>query len=314
MCAFTLKPGAASAGGIDLGGTKIESTVFDGDMVAMSSRRRLTPRGTYAELLSALEDEVNWLRETSSQPGLPVGIGIPGLVDPQTGVSVSANLAAHGHTLARDLTARAGGTVVSANDCKCFTLSEARGGAADGYARVFGLILGTGLGGGVCQNGKLELGLNGLPGEIGHFGLPAHLVVAHNLPLVACGCGRLGCTETLISGTGLARLARALLGEDRAAPVMAAHQDDPGNARVLAIWAELAAELIHTLQLHIDPDCIVLGGGLSNISGIEVRLAAALDRIALPSVRRPVILKPAFGDSSGGRGAALLALQTQEGA
>lgn len=301
-----------SAGGIDLGGTKIESTVFDGDMMAMSSRRRPTPRGTYPELLAALEEEVNWLRETAAQPDLPVGIGIPGLVDPQTGISVSANLAAHGHALARDLAARAGGTVVSANDCKCFTLSEARGGAADGYARVFGLILGTGLGGGVCQNGKLELGLNGLPGEIGHFGLPAHLVVAHSLPLITCGCGRVGCTETLISGTGLARLARALLGQERSAPEIAAQQDDPRNARVLGIWAELAAELIHTIQLHIDPDCIVLGGGLSNMPKIELRLAAALDRIALPSVRRPAILKPAFGDSSGGRGAALLALQTLE--
>ena len=309
---MSVSTSSARAGGIDLGGTKIESTVFDGAMVAITSRRRPTPRGTYAELLAALEAEVNWLRDTANAPDLPVGIGIPGLVDPQTGISVSANLAAHGHALARDLAARAGGTVVSANDCKCFALSEACGGAADGYARVFGLILGTGLGGGVCQNGKLELGLNGLPGEIGHFGLPAHVVVAHNLPLVTCGCGRLGCTETLISGTGLARLARAVLGEDRAAPAMAADQDDPGNARVLAIWAELAAELIHTIQLHIDPDCIVLGGGLSNMPGIELRLAAALDRAALPSVRRPVILKPAFGDSSGGRGAALLALQALE--
>lgn len=300
------------AGGIDLGGTKIESTLFDGDMTAMAARRRPTPRGTYAELLGALADEVAWLRATAARADLPVGIGIPGLVDPLSGVSVTANLPANGHTLAPDLAARAGGRIVSANDCKCFALSEACGGAGAGYRRVFGLILGTGLGGGVCQDGRLELGLNGLPGEVGHFGLPAHLVAVHGLPILRCGCGRLGCTETLISGTGMGQLARAILGQDRDARTIAANPGDPGNARVLGIWAELAAELVHTIQLHIDPDCIVLGGGLSNIAGLEVRLADALDRIALPSVRRPAILKPAFGDSSGGRGAALLALQTPE--
>lgn len=301
----------ASAGGIDLGGTKIEATLFDRGMNVLASRRRATPRGTYAELLDALQGEVTWLRRTASQHELPVGIGIPGLVDPTTGVSLTANLPANGQTLALDLEARAGGQIISANDCKCFALSEAQGGAGQGHRRVFGLILGTGLGGGVCQDGRLELGLNGLPGEVGHYALPAHLVVAHNLPLVVCGCGRIGCTETLISGTGLARLAKAVLGEPRTAPMLAAAPEDSGNARVLDIWTELAAELLHTIQLHIDPDCIVLGGGLSNINGLERRLATAFDRVALTSVRRPQILKPVFGDSSGGRGAALLVLQTE---
>lgn len=301
-----------SAAGIDLGGTKIESTVFDADMAAIASRRRATPRGDYAQLLAAVEEEVTWLRTTATRLDLPVGIGIPGFVDPLSGVSISVNLASHGHTLAPDLAASAGGRIVSANDCKCFTLSEALGGAGRGYARVFGLIIGTGLGGGVCQDGRLELGLNGLAGEVGHYGLPAHLVIAHNLPLVACGCGRMGCTETLISGTGMARLAQSLIGVERTAVEIAATPDDPSHARVLAVWTDLAAELIHAIQLHIDPDCIVLGGGLSNIAGLEVRLSAALDRIALPSVRRPVIMKPVFGDSSGGRGAALLALQIPE--
>lgn len=309
MSASTNRPAAA---GIDLGGTKIESTLFDENMVAMAARRRPTPRGTYAELLGALVDEVTWLRTTAARADLPVGIGIPGLVDPQSGVSVTANLPANGHRLAFDLAERAGGKVVSANDCKCFALSEACGGAGAGYGRVFGLILGTGLGGGVCQDGRLELGLNGLSGEVGHYGLPAHLVAAHGLPILRCGCGRIGCTETLVSGTGMGHLARAILGEDRDARMIAANPDDLGNARVLGIWAELAAELVHTIQLHIDPDCIVLGGGLSNITGLDLRLADALDKIALAAVRRPVILKPAFGDSSGGRGAALLALQTPE--
>lgn len=311
MSAFTPDPDLPCAGGIDLGGTKIESTLFDAGMTALAARRRPTPRGTYAELLDALEAEVAWLRDTARRSDLPVGIGIPGLVDPISGVSLAANIAANGHALAPNLAARVGGQIISANDCKCFALSEARGGAGQGYRRVFGLILGTGLGGGLCQDGRLELGLNGLPGEIGHYALPAHLVAGHGLPLVACGCGRTGCTETLISGTGVARLAAAVLGEAREAPALAAVPDDPSNARVLAIWAELAAELLHTIQLHIDPDCIVLGGGLSNIAGLETRLAAALDRVALTGLRRPAILKPVFGDSSGGRGAALLAIQTE---
>lgn len=301
----------AVAGGIDLGGTKIEASLFDADMTVLASRRRATPGGTYAELLDALEGEVAWLRDLGARQDLPVGIGIPGLVDPSTGVSVAANLAANGHALAIDLAEQAGGRIVSANDCKCFTLSEAQGGAGQGFRRVFGLILGTGLGGGLCQDGRLELGLNGLPGEVGHYALPAHVVAAHKLPLVKCGCGRVGCTETLVSGTGLARLAQSILGEARSAPALAAAPDDPDNAHVLGVWAELAAELVHTIQLHIDPDCIVLGGGLSNIAGLETRIAAAVDQVALASVRRPKILKPIFGDSSGGRGAALLALQNE---
>ncbi len=311
MSVFTPEAGLAIAGGIDLGGTKIESSLFDAGMNVLASRRRGTPGGTYAELLDALQGEVAWLRDTGARHDLPVGIGIPGLVDPSTGISLAANLAANGHPLARDLAARAGGRIISANDCKCFALSEAQGGAGQGFRRVFGLILGTGLGGGVCQDGRLELGLNGLPGEIGHYALPAHVVAAHKLPLVACGCGRVGCTETLISGTGLARLAQAVLGEARSAPTLAAAPEDPDNAHVLGIWTQLAAELVHTIQLHIDPDCIILGGGLSNIEGLEKRLASAVDEISLASVRRPTILKPIFGDSSGGRGAALLALQDE---
>ncbi|MCP1170638.1 ROK family protein [Limimaricola litoreus] len=305
-------PELPAAIGVDLGGTKIEATLFGSDMTARDTRRRPTPRESYADLLGALEDEVSRLRHKSGVTDLPVGIGLPGLVDAQSGVSVCANLVADGHALARDLTARIGGRVVVANDCKCFALSEACGGAGAGRARVFGLILGTGLGGGLCQDGKLVLGLNGLPGEIGHVALPAHLVARHDLPLVVCGCGRTGCMETLVSGTGMARLAKALTGRERGGPEIAAAPDEPENARILHVWSALAAELLHSLQLHIDPDCIVLGGGLSNIAGLESRLADALKAAALPSVRLPEIVKPAFGDSSGGRGAALLSLQPNE--
>ncbi|MEW7009828.1 ROK family protein [Lentilitoribacter sp. EG35] len=312
MSASTRNPTTAVAAGIDLGGTKIESTLFDSDFLPLTSRRQPTPGNSYSTLLKALETEVQWLRHEATQKDLPIGIGIPGLVDPQTGISVSANLTANGQTLAQDLMARAGGTIVSANDCKCFALSEACGGAGENHSRVFGLILGTGLGGGLCQDGQLVLGYNGLPGEVGHYGLPAHIVIEHDLPLLKCGCGRIGCTETLISGTGIAQLSLALTGNERSAVDIASAPDEPDNSKVLEVWSKLAAEMLHTIQLHIDPDCIVLGGGLSNIVDLETRLTNALNEVALPSVRRPEILKPAFGDSSGGRGAALLSLGTEE--
>ncbi|MFV0382840.1 ROK family protein [Paracoccus sp. (in: a-proteobacteria)] len=305
-------PHGAISAGIDLGGTKIEAALFGPDATPLTARRRPTPRASYEALLDALVQEVEGLRSASGRDDLPVGIGMPGLVDAQTGVAVTANLPANGQRLAHDLAARAGGHIVTANDCKCFALSEANGGAGQGYGRVFGLILGTGLGGGLCQDGRLVLGHNGLPGEIGHYGLPAHLIQRHGLPLLPCGCGRTGCTETLISGTGMAQLARAILGIDRSAPEIAATPDDPGNARVLQIWTELAAELLHTIQLHIDPDCIVLGGGLSRIGGLAPRLAGGLTRAALPSLRQPAILTPRFGDSSGTRGAAILALHSDK--
>lgn len=305
-------PDRPAAIGVDLGGTKIEATLFSADMTPRDRHRRPTPRASYAELLTALEDEVSHLRQAAEADDLPVGIGMPGLVDPASGVSVCANLVANGHALARDLASRIGGRVVVANDCKCFALSEACGGAGNGRARVFGLILGTGLGGGLCQDRRLVLGLNGLPGEIGHYALPAHLVAQYDLPLVPCGCGRTGCVETLVSGTGLARLAQALTGREQSAPEIAAAPDDPENARVLDVWSALAAEVLHAIQLHVDPDCIVLGGGLSNIPGLETRLGDALKAAALPSVRLPDIVKPAFDDSSGGRGAALLALHSDE--
>ncbi len=307
MSSFTPDPCAGWVGGIDLGGTKIEAVLFDSALSRKTLRRRITPRDNYSDLLDALAEEVAWLRSQSGRPDLPVGIGVPGLINRQTGISVTANLPANGHPLAQDLAQKAGGKIVAANDCKCFTLSEANGGAGEGHEHVFGLILGTGLGGGYCLNGQLILGRNDLPGEVGHYGLPAYLVATHQLPLLPCGCGRVGCVETLISGTGIAQIAKTVTGIALSAEQVAADPSEPGNVKTLQIWSELTAELLHTIQLHLDPDCIVLGGGLSNIDEVDIILSKALDRIALPSVRRPAIVKPAFGDSSGSRGAALLA-------
>ncbi|WP_299949951.1 ROK family protein [uncultured Ruegeria sp.] len=298
----------AAWGGIDLGGTKIEATLFDSNLTALASRRIPTPRQSYADLLEALTAEITWLRVASGQPDLPVGIGIPGLIDPITGQSVTANLPANGMPLGNDLKARNGGFIRLANDCKCFALSEAIGGAGEGYHTVFGLILGTGLGGGVVVDGALLPGPNVLAGEIGHAALPAPIMARYNLPILPCGCGRQGCFETFLCGTGMTRLAKTLAGAPLTAPevVAATAQGDETAAHILDVWLQIAGELLHSLQLHIDPDCIVLGGGLSNIEGLEHNLADALASVALPGLRAPLICKPKFGDSSGARGAALL--------
>ncbi len=310
MSSFT--PDAAVCGGIDLGGTKIEAKLFDAALFPLADRRISTPRDSYDALLDALVDEITWLREQAHNPDLPVGIGLPGLIDPQTGLSVTANLPANGQSLGADLKARVGERIRLANDCKCFALSEAHEGAGAEFGTVFGLILGTGLGGGVVVNGSLLPGPNVLAGEIGHTALPAPVVAQHNLPLITCGCGRVGCYETYLSGTGLVRLAKVISGQDIEPPTLIkrAHSGDPDAQRVMHVWLQIAGELLNTLQLHLDPDCIVLGGGLSNIEGLEVDLTDALRSAALPGLRLPAIRKPKFGDSSGARGAALLVRQT----
>ncbi|MEZ5824980.1 MAG: ROK family protein [Geminicoccaceae bacterium] len=301
--------------GFDIGGTKIEATLFDTDLQPIRTSRCRTPRESYDELFRTLVETIAEVRASSGQPDLPVGLGFPGLVDPLTGEAMTSNLPATGRPIARDLKNAVGGTVVAENDCKCFALSEANGGSGKGSGSVFGLILGTGLGGGMCHHGKLLSGLNNIAGEIGHFAVPAHLFVKHGLPLRVCGCGRTGCFETLVSGTGLVTLCRTFSSEDCEVPEIAerAAAGDAEMVGVMNIWAELAGELLHTLQLHLDPEVIVLGGGLSNIAGIELKLAEALERAALPALRRPAIRKPAFGDSSGGRGAAILALEVSRG-
>lgn len=300
--------------GIDLGGSKIETALFDRDMSRLDTRRVKTPGDSYEALLRALAGEIGWVRDVAGKPDLPVGIGMPGLLDPRTGVSVTANLPASGHRLAPDLMARAGGRIVTVNDCKAFALSEANGGAGREYRRVFGLIMGTGIGGGFCRDGQLDPGANGLVGEVGHFALPAPIVQAHDLPVLRCGCGRSGCFETLVSGPGLARLAQHLTGQgvEPSDIGQAVTQGTTPIARVFEIWLRLAAELLHTVQLHLDPDCIILGGGVSQIPDLDRRLAAALADALLPTVRAPDILKAKFGDSSGVRGAAMLAARSAE--
>lgn len=293
------------AAGIDLGGTKIEAQVFDSGWNKVASRRIATPKD-YDALVAALAEQIAWI-ESESRPGLPIGIAAAGLINPATGLALTANLPATGKPFPADIAAKAGRPITYVNDCRAQTLSEAQFGAARGYRTALSLNLGTGLAGGVVVEGRLLPGPSGLGGEFGHFALPAHLVLKHNLPLLPCGCGRAACTETLIAGPGLARIVFHRTGRALAPEEIVARRTEPDLAECWQIWCELAAELIHTLVLTIDPGCVVLAGGLSRAPGLIADLTAALKKAALPGYGIPPIVLAEGGDTTGARGAAYAA-------
>ncbi|MCA0424410.1 MAG: ROK family protein [Proteobacteria bacterium] len=295
--------------GVDVGGTKIEAKVFDAAWNTLRSRRVPTP-DRYDDLVAALTDLVGWLRGDRAGR-MRIGFGLPGYIDPATGESMTTNIDANGRGLRHALSAIPDVDPVFENDCNCFALSEAVLGAGRGYRTVVGLILGTGVGGGIVIDGRLLAGTRGVVGEFGHIGIPATLANRYRLPMVTCGCGRIGCYETLASGRGLPRLCEALTGRRASGREIAAEAAAGSNAMqgVLDVWGEIVAELISAIQCIADPDCIVLGGGLSGMAGVEERLRKATNPILLPAIAKPAILRPEGGDSSGTRGAALL---TQE--
>jgi predicted NBD/HSP70 family sugar kinase len=293
-------------GGMDVGGSKIETCLFDERFQVLERRRVETACATYEELLDCIAGEAHWLDARAGR-AVDLGIGLPGLVDQATGRALTSNLPATGRPLRQDLVAKLGRSVAMANDCKCFALSEANGGAGEGCETTLGLILGTGVGGGVTHRGRLVLGHNDLPGELGHLGIPGWLVAQWDLPMLTCGCGRLGCFETLVSGPGLARLAGRHGGAGRS-PAEIARLAGTGDAAMSAAmreWLSLLAELMHTAQCTIDMGCVVLGGGLSRIPDVAQLLADAY-RVRRISGHETRFAVARFGDASGTRGAAML--------
>ena len=294
------------AAGIDLGGTKIEAQVFDSAWNRVETHRITTP-ATYAALVAAMAAQIAWVEGRA--PGLPIGVAAAGLVNPTTGLALTANLPATGHPFPADIAAAAGRPITYVNDCRAQALSEAVFGAARGQRSALALNLGTGVAGGIVIDGQLLPSPFGVGGEFGHFALPAHVVAAHALPLVRCGCGRMACTETLIAGPGLARIhlhrtGRSLKPED----IVRTREIDPDTAKTWAIWLELTAEMIHILCFVADPACVVLAGGLSRAPGLVRDLTAALQRAQLPGYDVPTILLAEGGDTTGARGAAYAAL------
>ncbi len=297
---------AACSIGIDLGGSKLEIVALAADGSELLRRRVPTPQGDYDATLDAI---VRLVRAAEHELGTqaPIGIGTPGASSLATGCIRNSNsVCLNGRPLQQDLEARLGRAVALANDANCFALSEALDGAAAGTPVVFGVILGTGVGGGIVVGGRLVTGVNAIAGEWGHNPLPVS--DAAELPGPACYCGRRGCIETWLSGPGLARDYRQATGRtlDARQIVERAPRDPDCEAAVVRYESRLARALAQVINI-LDPDVIVLGGGLSNVA----RLYASVPQLWVGHVFSDTIatrLVPnRHGDSSGVRGAAWLA-------
>lgn len=302
---------APISSGIDLGGTKIEAQVFAPDWSLLARHRWPTPRD-YPALLQALVGAIRWCETHGASP---VGISAAGLINPATGLALTSNLPATGHPFPADLARAAGRKVAWINDCRALTLSEATLGAARTADPAVGLILGTGVAGGVVTGGKLLPSPAATGGEFGHFPLAAAPVIAHNLPLLGCGCGREGCAETYLSAPGLSRIATHLTGQSHAPEtIVAGRATTPAFQMAWDIWLDLATEFLITLCLTIDPQVIVLGGGLSRTPNLTQDLTRRLTKASLGGFPIPALRLAEGGDASGARGAALHALNEAQDA
>ncbi|MFZ2007999.1 MAG: ROK family protein [Stellaceae bacterium] len=292
--------------GVDLGGTKIEAAAIDSDGRVHVRRRVATPADDYAATIAATAALVRGV-EIELGGRLTVGVGIPGTLVADTGLVENANSTwLIGKPLGRDLETALGRKVRLANDANCFALSEASDGAAAGFSNVFGVILGTGVGGGVVIGGRIVAGANAIAGEWGHNPLPWPRV--DELPGPRCYCGRHGCVETFLSGPGLARDHRSHGGVDIAGERIAedAAAGDPICRATLDRYAErLARALAHVINI-LDPDAIVLGGGLSAISSLYGAVPRLWGAFVFSDTVATKLLPPKHGDSSGVRGAAWL--------
>lgn len=294
--------------GIDLGGSKIEIIALAADGRELARRRVATPQGDYRATVGAIAALVEAVEGELHQRG-SVGIGIPGTENGQGLIKNANSTCLIGQPLRRDLQTLLQREVRLANDANCFALSEATDGAGAGAQAVFGVILGTGVGGGLVINGQVWAGANGIAGEWGHNALPT--LEAADLPLPPCYCGRRGCVETYLSGPALCRDHAARSGEALADlhPAALAERAAAGDAQAEASLARYEHRLAKALAVVInifDPAVIVLGGGLSNLE----RLYANVPRQWAPYVFSADIatrlLPNHHGDSSGVRGAAWL--------
>lgn len=292
--------------GIDLGGSKIELAAFGAEGHEGFRKRVATPQGNYPATLTVICDLV-FEAERALGGQATVGIGIPGSLSPITGLVRNANSTClNGQAFKQDLETLLHRDTRIANDANCFTVSEARDGAGTGAEIVFGVILGTGVGGGIVLRGHLVLGVNAIAGEWGHNPLPGPAPADSALP--PCYCGRRGCLETYLSGPGLSRDHLAATGKDLSpqAIVQGAETDDLTCLATLERYEGRLARSLASVINVLDPDVIVLGGGLSQIG----RLYEKVPRLWLPHIFSDAVrtrLRPnRHGDASGVRGAAWL--------
>lgn len=297
--------------GIDLGGTKIEAVLMNAAGEVVHRERRSAPQGNYEATLDALCQFVEALDARAGGP-CPIGIGTPGAWVARRHVLKNCNSTwLNGRPLLDDLVARVGSRVRIANDANCFALSEARDGAGRGARVVFGVILGTGVGGGIVIDGRLLEGANGIGGEWGHTPMP----YLHADPVIepalkerearlgsrTCYCGRVDCVETWLSGPGLASTYEQLEGVART-PEEIGTLSTPAMDLYFAMLARALAQIVNV----VDPDVIVLGGGVSNVKRIYERVPELMPRYGFSHEGATLLRPAAFGDASGVLGAARL--------
>jgi fructokinase len=294
--------------GIDLGGTKTEGIVMGADSAILHRERIATPQGSYDDTIKAIVELVHKLERDAGKPGLSVGIGHPGSISPATGLMRNSNsLCLNGKPLREDLQHALGREIRMANDADCLALSEASDGAAAGAKNVFAVILGTGVGGGICINGQLLAGRNAIAGEWGHNPLPWQRI-EWNENQTRCWCGQSACIETWLSGVGLAADHLRATGEKHSAEELvtrAESVDERCNASLSRYEDRLARALAQVINL-LDPDVIVLGGGVSRVSRLYRYVPALWDQWIFSDDIRTRLVPALHGDASGVRGAAWL--------
>jgi len=286
--------------GIDLGGTKIEIAAIDPAGQIVLRRRTDTP-AAYDGIIAGIGGLV---RAAEAELGGPasVGVGIPGVISPATGLVKNANSQVLiGHALDQDLAAALSRPVRVENDANCFALSEAADGAGAGHHCVFGVILGTGCGGGIVVGGQILAGRNHIAGEWGHTPLPWPR--ADEWPLPPCWCGQVGCLELYLAGPGLARSCAA---PDAATAERRAVAGDAAAMAALERHADRLARGLAVITNVLDPDVIVLGGGVSNMAQLYERVPAMMAQYVFSDVAATPVVRNRHGDSSGVRGAAWL--------
>lgn len=289
--------------GIDLGGTKIEIAVLDPTGHQVLRRRVPTPHG-YPDTLTAIAAMV---RGSEAELGMTatVGIGIPGVISPATGLVKNANsIALNGHRFDHDISQALGREVRVENDANCFALSEASDGAGAGHGLVFGVILGTGCGGGIVMHGTVHQGPHRVAGEWGHTPLPWPTGI--EIPGPLCWCGKHGCLETYVAGPSLARDCDGPGAHDASGLPARAAAGDAAAAAALDRHADRLARGLAVIVNILDPDVIVLGGGLSNMSHLYTELPRRIPQHAFSDTIATPVVPNKHGDSSGVRGAAWL--------
>jgi len=292
--------------GIDLGGSKIEVIALDNAGTELLRRRVTTPQNDYQATLEAISRLVTATEQALAASG-SIGICTPGAISRATGLLKNSNsVCLNGKPLLKDLQARLQRSLRIANDADCFTLSEASDGAAAGMESVFGVIAGTGTGGGIAVHGRLLAGVNIIAGEWGHNPLP--WPQQYEQPGPECYCGKKGCIETWLSGPGLVRDYVLAGGEKLAVPAIV-QRDLAGEAlatQCLARYCDRMARALASVINILDPQVIVLGGGMGNIQRLYHDVPALWGQYVFSDRVDTQLVKPVYGDSSGVRGAAWL--------